>query len=90
MEVALLYIATQIGKQGVPLGCQNAEGCKKICNPFLYNVWPSAMKFGMMGAFVRSRSSPILMNFGPVLGITNVPRLISHTFLSQGDKIWHG
>ena len=34
--------------QGVALGRQNTEGCKKIVTLFSYIVWPSAMKFGMV------------------------------------------
>jgi len=33
---------------------------------FSYTVWLSVIKFGTIRAFVHNRSSPILVNFGPL------------------------
>ena len=68
--------------QEVLLWHQNTEESKKkFCNAFLVHRLADEMKFGMIRAFVRSRSFRIWVNIGPLCGSTNFRQRISCTLL---------
>jgi len=78
---------------GGPLGSQNIEGCKEICNAFLQDGFTNLDDIWYDGGFIGGSGlqASDFGDFWPTFsGSTNFRTRIPRTFLSDHHKILHG